>query len=190
MGKELLVGIIVEKLEIWDSNGRPLGQPFEAYEGSIIPVEMSADGQTIVIGGNDGTVGAWDSNGRPLGQLFLGHRGTVHSVAISSDGQTILSGSSDGTVRMWDRMGQPQSGPVQVWESELRHQEVPLIPYLIGDFQDKVSSLAISQDGQTIVSGSSYSRVQLLDHDEHPGFEAEQGTLHSVAISTDGANNC
>jgi WD40 repeat protein len=97
-------------------------------------VAISADGQTIVSGGEDRTVRLWNFQGQLLAEPFRGHQGEVNSVAISADGQTIVSGGGDGTVRLWNFQGQLLAEP-------------------FGGHQDTVWSVAISADGQTIVSG-------------------------------------
>ncbi|PHM06867.1 nSTAND1 domain-containing NTPase [Nostoc sp. 'Peltigera malacea cyanobiont' DB3992] len=75
--------------------------PFRGHQGYVNSVAISADGQTIVSGGTDGTVRLWNRQGLLLAEPLCGHEGYVLPVAISADGQTIVSGGSDGTVRLW-----------------------------------------------------------------------------------------
>jgi WD40 repeat protein len=65
-------------------------------------VAISADGQTIVSGGADGTVRVWDAISGEQLEVLRGHTGTVWSVALSADGQHVVSGGFDGTVKVWD----------------------------------------------------------------------------------------
>ncbi|MHC5732086.1 MAG: WD40 repeat domain-containing protein, partial [Nostoc sp.] len=66
--------------------------PFPGHQGYVRSVAISADRQTIVSGGRDGTVRLWNLQGLPLAQPLRGHEDYVKSVAISADGQTIVSG--------------------------------------------------------------------------------------------------
>ncbi|MBE9210747.1 hypothetical protein IQ244_30445 [Nostoc sp. LEGE 06077] len=114
----------------------------KSHQGYVNSVAISSDGQTIVSGGNDGTISIWNRNGQPIGTPFKGDQGSIRSVAISSDGQTIVSGGNDGTVRVWNRNGQPLGTPFK-------------------GHTHNVISVAISSDGQTIVSGSHDATVRI-----------------------------
>ncbi len=138
-----------------------------SHQGSINSVAISTDGQTIVSGGQDGTVLLWDSKGKQLA-TFRGHQRPVMSVAISTDKQTIVSGSQDGTVRLWDSKGKQLA--------------------TLRGHQSSVFSVAISTDGRTIVSGGEDGTVRLWDSKgkQLATLRGHQGYVRSVAISTDG----
>ncbi|MBX9256380.1 caspase family protein [Desmonostoc muscorum CCALA 125] len=144
--------------------------PFFGHEYGVNSVAISADGQTIVSGGTDGTVRLWNFQGHPLAEPFFGHENNVNSVAISADGQTIVSGGIDGTVRLWNFQGHSPAEPFRGHEGE-------------------VKSVAISRDGQTIVSGGQDGTVRLWNLQGHPlaePFRGHEGEVKSVAISRDG----
>ncbi|MBE9034388.1 nSTAND1 domain-containing NTPase [aff. Roholtiella sp. LEGE 12411] len=186
--------------------------PFRGHEGLVNSVAISADGQTIVSGGRDGTVRLWNRQGFPLAEPLRGHKGYVRSVAISADGQTIVSGGSDGTVRLWNHQGLllakslrghehvvsfvaisadgqtivsgGSGGTVRLWN----HQGL-LLAELLLDYQGLVNSVAISADGQTIISGGSDGTVQLWNHQGLPlakPLRGHKGSVNSVAISANG----
>jgi WD40 repeat protein len=72
--------------------------------GFVWSVALSADGRTLVSGGEDIRIKIWDmQTGKELGTL-TGHTSTVFSVALSADGQTLVSGSSDGTIKIWGKL--------------------------------------------------------------------------------------
>ncbi|MEH1930598.1 nSTAND1 domain-containing NTPase [Nostoc sp.] len=144
--------------------------PFRGHEGVVSSVAISADGQTIVSGGEDGTVRLWNLQGQTLTEPLRGHKGWVNSVAISADGQTIVSGGRDGAVRLWNLQGLPLAQPLR-------------------GHQGNVSSVAISTDGQTIVSGGEDGTVRLWNLQGQTLAEPLRGHesyVNSVAISADG----
>ncbi|MBN3874773.1 MAG: caspase family protein, partial [Nostoc sp. JL33] len=144
--------------------------PLRGHEGDVSSVAISADGQTIVSRGIDGTVRLWNLQGQTLAEPLRGHQGYVNSVAISADGQTIVSGGYDGTVRLWNLQGQTLAEPLRGHE-------------------DNVNSVAISADGQTIVSGCDDGTVRLWNLQGQTLAEplrGHEGYVNSVAFSADG----
>ncbi|MHC5937318.1 nSTAND1 domain-containing NTPase [Nostoc sp.] len=144
--------------------------PLRGHEGNVSSVAISADGETIVSGGNDGTVRLWNLQGQTLAEPLRGHEGNVLSVAISADGETIVSGGYDGTVRLWNLQGQTLAEPLRGHEG-------------------CVNSVAISADGETIVSGGNDGTVRLWNLQGQTLAEplrGHEGNVLSVAISADG----
>ncbi len=72
------------------------------HKGAVRGLALLPDGQTIVTGGDDGTVRFWGAkDGKPQrAALATGHAGAILSVAVSPDGCTILTGSADKTARL------------------------------------------------------------------------------------------
>ena len=134
-GKTIVSGSWDKTIRLWDTSGKPIGQPFQGHEAEVTSVAFSPDGKTIVSGSGDGTIRLWDTSGKPIGQPFKGHEDWVTSVAFSPDGKTIVSGSWDKTIRLWDTSGKPIGQPFKGHEYW-------------------VTSVAFSPDSKTIVSGS------------------------------------
>jgi WD40 repeat protein len=184
----------------------------KGHEGEAYSVAISTDGQTIISGGEDGTVRMWNLKGQLLVKPFKGHKGYVYSVAISTDGKTIISGGEDGTVRLWNRNGQllakpfkghegyvysvaistdgqtiisgGEDGTVRVWNRNGQSLAEPFKGH-----QGRVYSIAISKDGQIILSGSQDGSVRIWNRKGQPlakPFKGHQGIVYSVVISTDG----
>jgi WD40 repeat protein len=73
------------------------------HKGAVRSSVITSDGQTIVTGGDDGTVRFWRAHdGKPQGSpIVTGHTGSILSVAASADGKSILTGSADKTARLF-----------------------------------------------------------------------------------------
>lgn len=110
----------------------------------ILCIALSADGQRVVSGSQDGTVRVWDASSGDELITLLGHTARVNSVALSADGNRIISGSLDGTVQVWN-----------AWSGE----EI----LMLRGSTDEVTSVILSTDGKRIVSGSSDGTVQVWD---------------------------
>ncbi len=70
-------------------------------------IAVSADGATIVSGGNDNVLKLWDADSGSELLTLTGHTHVVNSVALSCDSAepakilAVLSGSSDKTMKFW-----------------------------------------------------------------------------------------
>ena len=105
------------------------------HSSGVKSVAFSPDGDTLVSGGWDGSIGLWDVRVPEQNQTFHAHEGGVNSVAFSHDGFTLASGGVDKTVRLWDgRTGE--------------HRQT-----LTGHL-DEIRSVAFSHDGEMLASAS------------------------------------
>jgi WD40 repeat protein len=79
-----------------------------SHPAVVTSLALTADGNVLVTGSEDGTVRVWDPwVGKELAVL-TGHEGPVRSVAIKDDGRWVLSAGSDRTVRLWDAAGKEE----------------------------------------------------------------------------------
>ncbi|MGA1283968.1 MAG: P-loop NTPase fold protein, partial [Prochlorothrix sp.] len=116
----------VEGALIWQKevgSGGNQGQNAAFVKGGVVPraggsdsaihaVAVSADGQTIATGSNDGTIQLWTVQGERLGEPLQSQTASVEALVFSPDGQQFVSGSADGAVRLWGKVGKvvvPQS---------------------------------------------------------------------------------
>ncbi|KAJ5711005.1 hypothetical protein N7488_005161 [Penicillium malachiteum] len=121
-------------------------------------------------------------------QTLEGHGSGVNSVVFSPDGRCLVSGSADKTVRLWDIT---TGAELQSLEG---HQDTVLPESLRSGrwpsgFPEGVLSVACSQNGQWIASGSDDSTVKLWDAStgvELQTLEGHGGLVNSVAFSPNG----
>jgi WD40 repeat protein len=89
------------ELILWDASSGKEQKRWYAHSTWVTAVEFSSDGQTLISGGEDGTLLLWDRNGNYIGQL-LGHRDSITDLDAVANSIHLLSGSGDGYLIMWD----------------------------------------------------------------------------------------
>ncbi len=71
------------------------------HKGPVRAIAITPDHETIISGGDDGTVCTWSARaGARTGTLSSGHKGPILALALSPDGKNLLTGSTDGTARL------------------------------------------------------------------------------------------
>ena len=100
-GKTIVSGSRDKTIRLWDTTGKPIGQPLKGHQAGVYSVAFSPDGKTIISGSSDKTIRLWNTTGKPIGQPLIGHEHHVNKVVFSPDGKTIISGSGDNTIRLW-----------------------------------------------------------------------------------------
>src|SRR5262249_53971364 len=87
---------------------------------SFYSVAFSADGKTLISGGQQ-TIRFWDTaTGKEVGQL-QGHRGPVTALTLLPDGRGFVSGSADTTVLVWKSIARKaeKTPPAKLTDVEL-----------------------------------------------------------------------
>ncbi|PVF94835.1 WD40 repeat-like protein [Serendipita vermifera] len=132
-----------------------------ASDAGVTSVAISPDGKLVAAGSLDTIVRLWDVRTGTLLERLKGHRDSVYSVAFTPDGQGLVSGSLDKTLKYWElniRDGKPTSAV----ERERGEKYAKCLLNFVGH-KDYVLSVAISDDGRWIVSGSKDRGVQFWD---------------------------
>ena len=126
-----------------------------SIEDGVTTVAISPDGKYVAAGSLDRVVRVWDAQTGYLVERLEGHRDSVYSVAFSPNGMDLLSGSLDKTIKLWEL-----SAPRGLAASSVKGGVCKTT--LVGH-KDFVLSVALSPDGQWIVSGSKDRGVQFWD---------------------------
>jgi len=133
----------------------PIGDGANAKTG-VTSVAISPDDRFVAAGSHDTVVRIWDIATRTLVDRFRGHGDSVQSVAFTPDGKGLVSCSRDKTLKYLG-FSVALSG---AYETGGQFSKCML------DFtghRGPVRSVAISHDGQWIVSGSDDCSVQFWD---------------------------
>ncbi|KAF8859675.1 WD40 repeat-like protein [Acephala macrosclerotiorum] len=130
-----------------------------SIEDGVTTVAISPDTKFVAAGSLDKSVRVWDAVTGYLVERLEGpdgHKDSVYSVAFAPNGKDLVSGSLDKTIKMWElvapRGGHPNNAPkggrcIRTFEGH----------------KDFVLSVALTPDGNWVLSGSKDRGVQFWD---------------------------
>ncbi|ODO06679.1 hypothetical protein I350_04037 [Cryptococcus amylolentus CBS 6273] len=128
-------------------------------DAGITSVALSPDGNLVAAGSLDTMVRVWNvSTGQQVERL-KGHKDSVYSVAFSPDGKCLVSGSLDRTLRVWD-LSATKHEVETVPAGKESQKNLGTCQSTLNGHKDYVLSVAISPDGQWVVSGSKDRTIQ------------------------------
>ena len=135
-------------------------------DAGVTSVCISPDGTLVAAGSLDTIVRIWDVQTGKLVERLKGHRDSVYSVAFTPDGRGLVSGSLDKTLKYWDV--QPIYGRRNGMKNGASANDKVLdktsqCTMNFTGHKDYVLSVAVSHDGQWVVSGSKDRGVQFWD---------------------------
>ena len=150
------------------------------HTNQVWSLSVSPDGKRVASAGTDGVRIADTENGELL-QTFKGHLGPVSAVTFSPDGQSVVSAGEQHFLRGPRNFGDPT---IRIWDADTG-KELAVLRGHTGQVKD----LAVSPDGQTIVSASYDKTVRLWNAQtgvERLALRPGSGPVGSVAMSPDG----
>lgn len=149
-------------LQVWDAlTGRSLAGPAATGDAAAV-VAVAADG-LVASGGWGGVVRFWDPQLRPLAQSAAVHRKPITALAFRTTDGTLMSAGFDSRVLAWTPPG--ASG-------------APLgSPRLVAQSNVALTSVAISPDGDTVVTGDVDGTLLFWDADATLATRAGRPTL-------------
>lgn len=128
-------------ITVWDLPTAKQIHILKGHSKAVTSVALTGDKKTLVSGSWDGSIKVWDlETGKEIYTL-IGDQTQVNCVAISPDGQTFFSGGEENTIKVWDLQTGQQMNALRGYQSLL------------------IKSLAISPDGQNLVSSSSWEKT-------------------------------
>ncbi|KAJ4912191.1 Transducin family protein / WD-40 repeat family protein [Raphanus sativus] len=138
------------QIRVWDLETSKCIRTWKGHEGPVMGMACHASGGLLATAGSDRKVLVWDVDGGFCTHYFKGHKGVVSSVLFHPDlnKNVLISGSDDATVRVWDLMA--------------KNTEKKCLAILDKHFS-AVSSIALSEDGLTLLSAGRDKVVNVWD---------------------------
>ncbi|XP_029130005.1 transducin beta-like protein 3 [Cajanus cajan] len=144
------------QIRVWDLSTLKCVRSWKGHEGPVMCMTCHPSGGLLATGGADRKVLVWDVDGGYCTHYFKGHAGVVSCVMFHPDPekQLLFSGSDDGgdhaTVRVWDISKTKKKNCIATLDNH----------------RSAVTSLALSEDGWTLLSAGRDKVVTLWDlHD-------------------------
>ncbi len=142
--KQTLVSGSEDGIKVWNLKTNELKYTLTGSTKKVRAVAISPDGQTLASGNEEG-IKIWNLNTGELKATLNRQTGEVLSIAISPDGQTLVSGNrEDKTVKIWNLKTAELITTLPKQANNKTRDGYPV----------GVNSVAISSDGQTVVSGT------------------------------------
>ncbi|MEM7180989.1 MAG: MFS transporter [Spirochaetota bacterium] len=132
------------KLNVYDAKGKQIRQ-FQVSEGEVTGMDISPQGDEILIGTNDKKLHLWTPEGKQKVQ-FEGSESAISTVLYAKEKGYVLAGTVNGKVLIWNTAG----------KSVLKTKVA----------QGKVHAMALSPQGDKLLTSGSGKSVILWNLDE------------------------
>lgn len=206
-GRRAVTGANDWTLRVWDLLSNKCISILKGHLGDVSSVSLSADGKKAISGSYDMSVCVWNLETRRMENFLGSHRSRVTNVKMTPNGNIAISRSVDGEMRIWDlklnactsiiNVGGGKITPI-VLSSDGRYAIIGKINSIeIWDLMNQnrigvltghrsvITSLALSLDGNTLISGSDDMTVRIWNVSSQrciTSLERHTGRILSVAI--------
>ncbi|KAF9478961.1 WD40 repeat-like protein [Pholiota conissans] len=151
------------------------GSQTQTKDYYIRSVKFSPDGKLLATGSEDNEIRIWDIDARKIIRTLKGHTEEIYSLDFSRNGRYIVSGSADRTLWIWD-LRQRSSKMIHLSKDSQ-------------DFEQGITSIAISPDSKLVAAGCMDTIVRLYDIETVELVDTLHGhenSVYSVSFTPDG----
>ncbi|KAG2054600.1 WD40 repeat-like protein [Suillus hirtellus] len=176
-GKKVVSGSSDGAVRLWDIDTCKVIAKWMGHTKSVLSVCWSRDGRRVLSGSEDGTARQWDveSGETILERIETGHT-VVCAAVYSPDMSMIATGGRDGP-----RTREPAECSIKIWDTKTGELVATLKRH-----RHLVSCLAWTNDGKTLISGSSDNSIRTWNTKtwkQTALLEAHTSWVWAIAIS-------
>src|SRR5262245_945773 len=183
-GQQIASANHASTVSLWNSATGANLCHLKGHQQRVWCVAFSPDGKFLASGAEDSLVLLWDVKTRTQVRELRGHKKHVSGVAFSPDGRRLVSVEVTDTLReRGEKRPGGQEDRMILWDVE-SGQAIISVP------ARRMSSLAFSPDGQTIVTGDHFGQLHVWNAATGAGIhvlEGHDGAICGLAFSRDGA---
>mgnify|MGYP002629194182 CR=1 FL=1 len=184
-GQKLLTTSYDNTARLWNVATGTQERRFLGHNWWVWDAQFSPDEKKIVTASQDGTAIVWDVQTGESGAPFTGHHGPVYSAAFSSTGDAVVTGGYDKRVLVW------RPSDVRPYDfTRLTSNSGSVVPppkfKSLDGHDGPVRTVAFSQDGSRIISGSQDNTIRLWDAEGGQllkSFRGHDGAVRTVAFA-------
>ncbi len=166
-GTQLLTSSYDKTARLWDVATGRLVTTFRGHDDWVWSVAFSTDETRVVTASQDGSARVWDkSTGEQIAEPFIGHRKgnrqtPIYTAAFHPNGNLVASGGLDNRVLIWD------PDDIEAFDYKAAGTAAQLPPPKVAatleGHRRAVWSVAFSEDGERLISGSLDNSVNVWD---------------------------
>jgi WD40 repeat protein/serine/threonine protein kinase len=158
-------------VQLWDVSSQTLLRVLDGHSESIVKLEFSHDGSSLISGSSDHSAKLWRVADGSLLRTLDGHTDWVRAVAFSPEDSMLATGSDDKSIKLW-----------RVSDGSLLHT--------LTGHSEYVYSVAFSPDGSLLASASGDDTIKIwrvMDGSLVRTLEGHSSSINSIAFSPDGS---